>query len=85
MTEKKSYVKCEAYNTEIKPDTSDKSIMVIKGVNSKGSPMEITVSIDDYFFSYMVKDMAKIARKRVEVAKSRLTQLVQSVNENQSL
>lgn len=82
-TEKKQYVKCEAYNTEIKSNGAYKSTLVIKGVNSKGSPMEITVSLDDYFFPYMIKEMARISRQRVATANSRLNSVINSVNEPQ--
>lgn len=82
MRDKKNYVRCNAYHSEIKSASANQSLMTIKGKNSKGKDIEINITLDDYFFPYMIIEMAKIARQRLATASSRLQSIKNAVNEN---
>jgi len=79
---KKNYVRCDAYHSEIKSETADKALLTIKGRSSKGADVEINVVLGDYFFPYMIREMAKIARQRVSLARTRLENVKNAVIEN---
>ena len=79
---KKSYQKLNnCYNAEIKESGPEKSVITFKGVNSKGTETIVTVTVEDYFFPYMIKDMAKIARRRKATAEQRLLEVVKAAGE----
>ena len=79
---KKSYQKLNnCYNAEIKEAGPEKSVITFKGVNSKGTETIVTVTVEDYFFPYMIKDMAKIARRRKATAEQRLLEVVKAAGE----
>lgn len=78
---KKSYQKMTAYNSEIKSKGADTSEIVLTGRNSKGTDVIVTVTVDDYFFPYMIKDMIKIGRDRFKTASQRLEAIKDAVKE----
>ena len=79
---KKSYQKLNnCYNAEIKESGPEKSVITFKRTNSKGIETVVTVMVDDYFFPYMIKDMAKIARRRKATAEQRLLEVVKAAGE----
>lgn len=82
MAKKVSYQKLEdCWNVEIKSDGPDKSVIIFKGRNSKGTGTIVTVKVEDCFFPHLIKDMANIARSRVKTATSRLDSVYKAINE----
>lgn len=70
-------------SVEIKSKNRDINIseMVITGQNTNKTEVVITVALDDYFFSSMVGQMAKIASERIETAKNNLTDIENAIGE----
>lgn len=77
---KKVYTKLTAYDSKITADGPDKSKIVIKGQNSTGTVVEVSISVDDYFSPYLIKDMARIAQDRVNLAIKRRNEVKDAVN-----
>jgi hypothetical protein len=65
---------------EIMSQGADTSLITIKGRNSKDKDIEINITVDDYFFPYMIREMAKIARQRVALSNSRLQSVKDAVH-----
>lgn len=79
---KKSYQKLDnCYNAEIKESGPEKSVITFKGKNSKGTESVVSIIVDDYFFPYMIRDMAKIARRRKATADQRLNEVLKAAGE----
>lgn len=79
---KKSYQKLDnCWNADIKENGPDKSVLTFKGTNSKGTETIVTVKVEDYFFPYIIRDMAKIARRRKATADQRLNEVLKAAGE----
>ncbi|HEX7906248.1 MAG TPA: hypothetical protein VF487_20380 [Chitinophagaceae bacterium] len=78
---KKNYQKITAYNSVIISSGPDKSRITIKGCNSKGTDIEITITVSDYLLPYMIKEMAAIGRQRVQSANSFNNRIITAVNQ----
>lgn len=77
---KKQSIKLNAYNAEVRPDGDGKSILIINGNNSNGTDIEVKISMEDYFFPDIIKDMAKIGKQRVVTANKRMEEIKDAVN-----
>lgn len=78
---KKQYLKLESWNWDLKAKDGDRSVLTIKGQNSNRSEVEITVSMHDYEFPHIIKQMAVISRDKLKLAQIRLNSVKQAVEE----
>ncbi len=77
---KKNYQKItDCWNAKVESCGPEKSRIVFKGRNTQGTEVDVTVEVEDYFFPYMIKDMAGIARARVKSSVGRLNEISKSV------
>lgn len=69
---KKNYQNAQVWDVTVWSDGSDKSTMVIKGRNSKGTMVDIKVTMEDYLFPHIIKQMTNVVKKKLSMAEERL-------------
>lgn len=77
---KKNYLKVEAWDIEIKSKDGLVSEIKIRGANSKGTEIEMSVTCGEYMFPYMISQMAKIGKNRMDAAIMAFNRLKESVS-----
>lgn len=80
MAKKNYTVVKNAFNAKVILNDASTSTLSISGTNSKGTLVNIEVTLPDYFFSYIVTDMAKILKDRVRSASERLNDLSNAIS-----
>lgn len=79
---KKNYVIAEqVWNSKIEALDNNQSRITISGKNKRGTQLVIKIKVDDYFFPYMIADMAKIGRQRLADATARNNAIIEAVKE----
>lgn len=78
---KKNYTQIKiTWDAKVESIEADKSIISFEGKNSAGTEVKVSVTIEDYFFVYLIKDMVRIAKRRVSKACERLDDIKEMIN-----
>jgi hypothetical protein len=78
---KKSYQRVNAGQVNITSFNDSKSEIEINGQNKNGTKVRIKVFIDDWYLPQMIKEMARIGRRRLQAATDLNKRITTSVNE----
>lgn len=68
------------WDCEIKSVSPNKSELVFKGNNTTGIESRVTIIVEDYLLPYMVQQMMKIGKERLQVANDIHNQIKNAVN-----
>ena len=78
---KKNIVKIvDTWNIKASPLSDNKFEMEISGTNSKGTMVQVTMTVPDYYMSHLVTHFSIIIQKRVDDAEKLKSGFIRNIN-----